>query len=271
LFFSVGVQWALGFNALSFAISWLTLLALHAPGAQARDRPRRGGWQLGSWQRECCAVLRELRQGMRFYRANRVLMTLAVTTVLVMPAEGAISTLNVFFVRQTLHTSLALYGVLGFAFGAGLIVGTGLAIVGARWLGLSRLFWLSLILEGGLVLTYAQLTRFDEAVGVQILYGVLVGLVNVTIMPLLLSVTPKALLGRVSAVLAPISTITLMISAGITGYVDSTALRGFRVSLVSITMGSIAAIYSVTGLLIILGGLYAMIMMHDLEPVTDSL
>jgi hypothetical protein len=180
-----------------------------------------------------------------------------------MPAEGASSTLNVFFVRQNVHTPLALYGVLGFAFGAGLIIGSGLAIMVARWLGLSRLFWLSLILEGGVVLTYGQLTRFDEAVAVQILYGMLVGLINVAIIPLLLSVTPKELLGRVSAVLAPISTITLMVSAGITGYLDSTALRDVYVSLGSMTMGSIAAIYSVTGLFILLGGLYAMIMLHD--------
>lgn len=257
LFLSVGIHWALGLNAFSFTASWCTILAIRSPQSQRVNQPKQD-----AWNRQVRTLVRDFIQGIRFYRSNRVLMVLAVTIILVVPAEGALNTLDIFFVRQNLHTSLTFYGVLGSAFGIGLIIGSGLAVLVARYIRLARIFWVSLMLEGLVVLTYARLTQFAAALGILVIYGLLVGMVNVALMPLLLHVTPSELVGRVTAMLTPLATATLMVSSIVAGYVDSTVLQGFHATVGGITIGPVDTIFSAAACLILAGGAYAMIVLR---------
>src|SRR5262249_14277926 len=124
LFFTVGVQWALLLNALSFVVSFLIILAIRAPTAAQAETAEPSE-----------SVLREFRAGLRFYFGNRVLVTLLVTSVLTLLGFGALNTLDIFFVTQNLRAAPGVYGLLNSAQGVGLIAGAIFAAAFARRIG----------------------------------------------------------------------------------------------------------------------------------------
>src|SRR5262249_44797959 len=65
LFFTVGIQWALLLNALSFVASFLAILAIHLPGSGRSAAPEQAE-----------GIMHEFLAGLRFYVGNRVLVTL---------------------------------------------------------------------------------------------------------------------------------------------------------------------------------------------------
>ncbi|MDQ2827935.1 MAG: MFS transporter, partial [Chloroflexota bacterium] len=178
-----------------------------------------------------------------------------------------------FFATGTLHVAAALYGFLAGASGVGLLAG---AIVGGLYagrFGLTRVLWLSLVALGLLVLVYARLTSFGPALLVLFLVGVPNGTLNVVINPLLLQVTPRAFVGRVSAVLMPVMSVAALLSIAVSGLLDSTILHGFHARLLGVTFGPIDTIFSMAGLLGVAGGLYAFLNLRHTsitQPTEDT-
>lgn len=257
LFFGLGVEWALIVNVVSFVLSFLAVLAIRMPSVAARDddsSPR--------------AIMREFGAGLRFFRGERVLMTLLITTVMVTLGGGAIDALDVFFVTRNLHAPIAFYGFLGAAQGVGAIVGAVFAGLFAGRVGVARTFWLSLLLAGGLVLAYARMTSFLPAAIVLCAIGVPVAALNVALGPLLLHVTPREFVGRVTAVLVPAVNLALVVSIAAAGYLASTVLRPLDVTILGVRWGPIDTIFAVSGVLVLAGGLYARI---NLRGVTFAI
>ncbi len=184
LYFAAGATWALAINALSFAGSFLALLAIRPPALLAPP----AGAQRSS-------VLGELGAGISFFVRSRVLMTLLVTCILVMLGGGALNTLDVFFVTRNLHTPLSAYGVLDAVFGAGALLGAVLLSIFAQRIGTARTFWLSLLGIGSLMMVYARLTALAPALVVLFFVGVLNAGINIALGPIVLHVTPRALVG----------------------------------------------------------------------------
>jgi len=246
LYVALGAQWAILADALSFVLSFLLVLRLRTPRLPlegvANERNHAG---------------REFAAGLRIIAGNRVLRTLFVAAILTLLGFGSINALDIFFATGTLHVAAGLYGVLEGSVGAGLLAG---AIVGGLYagrLGLTRVLWLSLVALGLLVLVYARLTGFGPALFVLFLVGVPNGTLNVVINPLLLQVTPRAFVGRVSAVLMPVMSVAALLSIVVSGVLDSTVLHGFHARLLGVNVGPIDTIFSAAGLLGIAGGLYA--------------
>lgn len=253
LFFTIGVQWALLLNALSFVVSFLAILAIRPPHiAVAEEQGRRS------------TFLREFAQGIHFYGSNPVLMTILISGVLVVFINGALNALDIFFITQNLHTSVHLYGLLSTALGAGLTVGALLAGAFAQRLGLVRTFWLSLVGAGVLILVYARLTHVVPALVVLFLLGLVITAVNVVTGPLVLHVTPRELIGRVTSVLMPALNLAIMLSVAVAGYLYSTVLKGFQVTLIGIPFGPLDTIFTATGMLAIIGGLFAMVRLRGI-------
>jgi MFS family permease len=104
LFLALGARWALIINALSFVVSFLALLRMHVPQAARSvavgQRPH---------------FLREFAEGLRFYRHNRVLVTLLIAGVLFVAGGGFVGALGVFFVTGNLHAPANFYGFLSSA------------------------------------------------------------------------------------------------------------------------------------------------------------
>jgi MFS family permease len=109
LFFAVGAVWALLFDAVSFLVSWLTICAIHAPlspriGVDTSNLTS-GAGPIANPRQQSLRPTRsyggEFLDGLRFFCASRVLMTLLIAAILVAPTEGAISVLNIFSSPKT--------------------------------------------------------------------------------------------------------------------------------------------------------------------------
>jgi predicted MFS family arabinose efflux permease len=246
LVFAGSIQLALILDALSFAVSFLAVLALRAPSTSRGTEPERRA-----------SIGHELAEGIRFYGGNRVLVTLLATGVLVLLGAGTLNTLDIFFLTQNLHAPASLYGIFSSALGVGLIVGSLLAALLAQRIGVARCFSGALIAMGLVVVALARMTHFAPGVALMVALGTLAGLANVTIVPLMFAATPQELIGRVSAVFNPITSVASMLSIALAGYLDGVVLRGFHAMPLGIPVGPVDLIYTGTGILIVLGGLYA--------------
>jgi len=256
LYVALGAQWAILADALSFVISFLLVLRLRAPHVPIEGVASEQGH-----------AGREFVAGLRVIGGNRVLRTLFVAAILTMLGFGSINALDIFFATGTLHVAAGFYGVLEGALGVGTLTG---AIVGGLWagrLGLTRMLWLSLVVAGVLVLVYARLTSFGPALFVLFLVGVPSGTLNVVINPLLLQVTPRAFVGRVSAMLMPVIGVASLLSIVVSGALDSTVLHRFHARVFGVPVGPIDTIFSAAGLLSVVGGLYAFLTLRHAPPV----
>lgn len=251
LFFSVGPAWALGFNALSFAGSFVLLLAIRVV-----SRPRTG---------KPAGVRHEFAAGIAFFFRNSVLRTLLLTGMLIMLGAGALNALDVFFVTTNLHTPLTAYGALEAAFGVGALAGALLLSIFAARLGTARVFGVSVLVIGLLLVAYSRLTSLWPAIAVILGVGICNAGVNIATGPLVLHVTPREMVGRVMAVLSPLMNLASLLSIVGVGYLASTVMHGFHATLFGVAFGPYDSIFGVGGLLCVLGGLYAMLRLRGVH------
>ena len=258
LYLLAGVQWAIIANALSFVASFALLLSLQAP------RSVRNSATGKSWR-----VMRELGEGLGFTIRNRVLSTLIVSVAVIMFGAGVINALDILFALDRLHAPLGFYGLLATAMGVGMLGGSILASVFVRRVGLVRTLNLSLFVLGALVLVYSRLTSFTPAVALMVLFGVFQAAVNVVIGPLLLRVTPRELIGRVSNIIMPVTALVMLLSTALAGYLAATVLRGFHAEAFGLTFEPIDTLFSAGAIIVLLGSLFAIVRLglRDPEPV----
>ncbi|HXT34875.1 MAG TPA: MFS transporter, partial [Chloroflexota bacterium] len=251
LFFAIGPGPALIFNALSFVVSWLAIRALRMPvKPEARSRTDAG-------------FRHELLEGLRYFTGNRTLTTVLIAAVMASLGSGALNTLDIFFLTRNLHAPLRWYGALSAIDGAGLLIGSLLAGTVAAKLGIRRAIWLGLLTLGVLFIFYSRLSAFAPAAVIIFLVGFPSAVVNASAGPLILSVTPDRLVGRVFSVLIPCLTLSSLLSMAVAGYLASSLSLAFHVSLLGIRWGTIDSIFTGTGLLLVASGLYAAARLHD--------
>jgi MFS family permease len=176
--------------------------------------------------------------------------------VIVLFGAGAINALDIFFATQNLHASIPEYGVLSGSAGVGLLLGSVLAAIFAGRIGYGRVVWLSLIAMGALMLVYARMTSLWPAVALVVLIGIPNAALNVAITPLLLLVTPRALVGRAMAILTPAINVASLAGMALAGYLASVTLVGFREEALGFTFGPVDTIFMAGGLIALLGGVY---------------
>jgi predicted MFS family arabinose efflux permease len=243
---AVGPGGALALDALSFLVSWGLIALVQAPPAA----PRVGSAAAGR-------VGAELWEGVRLLLSSRALQTLLLVGVLMSVGFGAFDALAVFFLRQNLHAAATLFGLLGAAQGAGTLLGAVLGGPLAERIGVGRLLWQATCALGLLFLLLARLSSLVPALAVLVVLGATFALVEVAETPLLLRVTPRALLGRVSALLMPLYGLAAALGSLLAGWLASTALRGFHTAILGVTVGPLDTILASAGLLMVGGGLYA--------------
>ena len=91
------------------------------------------------------------------------------------------------------------------------------------------------------------------------LLGVPNGVMNVALMPLVLHVTPKALVGRVMTVLEPAMTVAQVASIAVFGTLASTLLSGFHAELLGAPLDTYALLILIPGLLCLLASVIAFV------------
>jgi MFS family permease len=259
LLLAAGPQVALLLNALSFAFSFAMLLAVRAPkSATSRQAAERPGF------------LRELVAGLRFSAQNRVILTLLITVSIIMLGGSALNALDIFFVRNNLHAPINLYGFLATAQGMGAILGAVLASIFAQRVGLVRTLTCSLALVSILILAYARMSSFVPALIVIFLGGFFLSLVNVPVGPLLLRVTPRAYVGRVTATINPTSALVQVLGTTLAGFLASSVLVNFHAQALGMTFGPIDTIFAGSGVLAVIGAIYALLRLGFTDPPAVS-
>ncbi len=259
LFTAFGAQWALLIDALSFAVSFMTIAAIRTPWSASSVAPG-----------ERANFAHEWREGVRFYVHNRVLMSLLGAMSVAVTGAIALETLNVFFTIDTLHAPISLYGFMGAAFGVGAIVGATLAGFFAERLGVGRTFWLCLLLAGVVVVVLSRVTTFGLALALFALIGLFITSVNVAVGPLMLRATPRELLGRVNSVIGPAISASILIGTALAGYLDGETLRDLHVVIAGTIFGPADTIYTGAGLLFIASALVARVGLRGVDRRMQS-
>lgn len=245
---SVGIEWALWLNALSFGASYLAVRAVRSPPV-----PTVTG-------REPTHKFRgELVEGVRFVLRDRVLSTLLLAIVVLMLGGGAMTALGVFFVTQNLHASARAYGFLEGVYGFGALAGAVAGTAVARRVAPARMVWLSLVLLGTFILLYSRTTTVAVAAVFFFLAGIPNATLNIAAGPLMIGAAPREMIGRVSAIVQPLSQLAQIVSVALAGILASTVLRGFHATILGLTFGPIDTILTGASLCAIAAGIVCMV------------
>ena len=257
LLLTVGFQWALALNAISYVVSYLAIRFLRLAPEAYRPAPPGG---------RATSRRAEFSFGLRLFARNRFLVTLLTVTTICQCGTGAISALNVFFVTTDLHASSRLFGIAETAMGIGFIVGALAAGRMVRWLGARTLTWSGLLVAGLLAACYAMQRSFPLGLLMLAIYAMPIAMLNTAVAPLLLDAAPREYMGRVMAVFTPINQLASMSSVVVSGWLTSTVLRDFRATVAGITLNSVSLIFIVAGGLIIVSGIRAFAALPGTDP-----
>ncbi len=272
LLFTVGLQWALLLNALSYGFSYFAIRSIRlrpaggvAAGAEAAtavaDRApaaeQTGETVLQEVRGQAAGFRAELTAGLRFFAGNRFLVALLAVAVICQCGTGALNALDIFFVTDNLHAAPRLYGYLGTALAIGSLAGALLSGAAVRRFTARTTVWLGLMVGGLLVIGYARQGDFAGGLLLTFLFAIPFTMLNTALTPLLLAAAPREYLGRVIAVFGPANQAASMLSVLVAGWLASTVLRSFSGSVAGLHFGPIDTIFTVSGLLIVAGGCYA--------------
>ena len=246
LLFTVGLQWALVVNVLSYVVSFAAIRSIGLD----RTVPERAA---GS------SLRREFVAGLRMFAGNRFLVALLTIAVIAQLGTGAMNTLDVFFLTDNLHANAHLLGFISMVFGVGAVIGALTAGRIVKWFGARRTTWVALTVAGIVVLVFARQTMFAAGLVAFFFVAVPVTVLNTSISPLMLSATPREYLGRMLAVFNPINQAASMVSVVVAGWLASTALLHFHAEVGGLHLGRVDTIFTISGLLIVAGGIYASI------------
>jgi MFS family permease len=254
ILFGFGVQWALILNALSFVVSFLTLMAIQLPEQEkiVRSEQPRQFWH-------------EFREGLGFFAHNSGLITLLIAVLIATFGGVSLTTLGVYFVTNNLHIADKYFGLLDTMLGVG-VIGGGLC-VGAvtKRIGSARGFGWGMVAGGLALLVFARMTLLLPALILILVFGLFLSVVNSTVNTLLLHFTPEKLIGRIMSIFAPLEVLISILSTALVGLLVSTVLQGRVTTILGISFGSIDTIYTAGGCLFLLGGLYALVKLRTIE------
>jgi predicted MFS family arabinose efflux permease len=217
LYFVVGPVIAVLINAVSFVISALCLRAIRASKDLLRPRlaPAAGD---SAPESVISAVLHEMLAGFRFVAKTRVLFIVVILALIAMLGSGAINALDIIFVSRNLHVSASLYGPLTAAAGAGTLIGAILAGIAISRVQPRYMLTGSVFLLGVGLVIYAFQSWYLLALIITFIMCIPQGGIDVGFTPLLLGVTPNAMIGRVQSVIETAMFATSLISAALAGY-----------------------------------------------------
>ncbi|MGO8947865.1 MAG: MFS transporter [Ktedonobacterales bacterium] len=259
LFVPFGISIALIADALSFVVAFVSILGITAPpAAHSVARGERG------------SVGREFLDGLRFSLGNLVIRTLLLVFTIVLFGSGAINALFIFFLTDDLHAPQAAIGLFPVALGAGLVVGSILGGAIAGRVGLTRLLWISVVLTGVCAIALSRQTSLIPGLVCGCLLGVPNGVMNVVLMPLVLAVTPRVMVGRVMTVLEPAMMAAQVTSVAFFGALASTLFSGFHANLLGLRFDTYDLLILIPGVLCVVAGGIAFVSLRRADIARDG-
>jgi Na+/melibiose symporter-like transporter len=252
LYFTFGVEWAIAIDVLSFVISFLAIMVVQLPEALSKKKIR-----------ENKNFLREFRDGLLFFRGNRLLVVLLIAGVLFQFGAGPSDALYVLFGIQNLHTPKNLLGLFEANYGIGVVVGLLAVIYLAKGLGEIKVFWMSFLMWGSCMVIFGRTTNFIAGFALFFLLGFANAGINVVVGPLMLKATPREFVGRVQSVNTPLITGSSLVATALAGFFASTVLNGFHASLLGSSFGTLDTLFSLSGFIVMGAGVYVLFALRN--------
>ncbi|WP_143462000.1 MFS transporter [Levilactobacillus enshiensis] len=170
-------------NALTFGVSLICVSIVHhqhhevltPPAADDSDR-----WYTG----------------MQYIKRTPLLRAIISLALVINLALGPIMSLNVVWVRQNLHSTSTVYGIMQIALMIGVILGN--IAAAALKIPLKQKMILSLSVVSFAVIAMVWLPNVLMTLAMRLLIGLGAGTINVAVFTLLQTTTPKNILGRVN-------------------------------------------------------------------------
>ena len=256
LFITLGARVALLVNALSFAFSFLMILAVRPPKVKAAPQSATATTSFG----------KEFIAGLRFASSNKVISTLLISVAIIMLGAGAVNALDIFFALNNLHAPVSAYGFLSASFGVTALIGAVLAGALGQKIGLVRVLNVSLFMISIGLLIYSRLTSIAPAIIVFALFGIFQGTLNVVLGPLVLQATPRELRGRVMAIINPTVAMAQIAGTIIPAYLASTVFSTFHQDVLGFTFTTYDTIFSIGALITLIGALITIVRLGFKDP-----
>lgn len=255
LYFAVGAEWAIAFNAVSFLASWLAIFVVRVADPVLTDKTTR---------KERSDFWHDFWTGLRFYRANHVLMALLIAGIFFNLGAGALNALYVLFVIQNLHTPQNLIGLFATLYGAGVISGSLLSAFFMPSLKEARVFWLALLGWGCGMVIFACTTSFLVGLVFFLFLGFCNAGIIVVVGPLKLRVMPREFVGRAEAVMTPLTVVSQLFSVILASSLASTLLAGVHFSWLHIAFSPLTIVFLGGGCISMLAGIYALLTLRHI-------
>ncbi|HZO73900.1 MAG TPA: MFS transporter [Ktedonobacteraceae bacterium] len=266
IFFTLGIQWAIILNVLSFVISFFSFYMVRLPrkekAAQAKEE--------GESEQESAksGFLHEFLEGMRFTFGNKLLIAIIVAMMLVTAGAG-IEVFDLYFATNNLHAAPQAYAYLDVVIGIGAIVGAAFVIPWVRpRIGAVRAYWLSVLINGILFFIFARLTSLASAFVVVFLLGISQSMSSVAFGPIFFKATPRAMMGRVNSVLVQMLTIVTLLSLVLVPLLI-TALHDRAIQIAGLLFGPIDTLFTAVAVLLITSALYLRVTLNDYAEVLN--
>ncbi|QBD82801.1 MFS transporter [Ktedonosporobacter rubrisoli] len=150
------------------------------------------------------------------------------------------------------------------AIGAGSVIGALSAGYLIKRMSSVRLFWLSPLLLGIILLLFARQTILWPALIILFLAGLPLGTLSTSVGPILMHIIPQDLMGRVMSVFSTAQTIGMLLSISLSGLLG-TLLAGLHLTTLGVTFTTYDTIYLGLGTIFTLAGIYGMINLRGLK------
>lgn len=252
LLFSIGIAGTLLVDAATFGVSWLSLRAIG---------PTAAGRRVGSSStRPAVGILGSFVSGVRMAVGDRVIRGLLITIGLAMMGCGAMTALLVYFVRYNLRASGTWFGILESATAVGTIAG-GLIFgrIAAERIGYRRIYGTMLLTFGALEVVYSRLESPLPAMVLSVGIGAALGALNAAYTPLLITLVPRAELGRVSSLINATSQVASLLSVAVFSGLVTAALQGSSsAEVLGVHFGPIDTVFAFCGVLCVVAGVLAL-------------
>jgi MFS family permease len=242
MLFVLGIQWAILIDAASFMLSFAVIRSIRLPTSAGQLSVRVG-------------FRTEFREGLRFFIRCPALVAMSSGVVICTLGTGALNGLEIFFLRDNLHTAATWLGAFYAATGTGAVAGALLGGWAGSRVGPARVFWIGTLTGGLLLLVYSRLTRVGPALAVVAAVGCMFGALNAAAPPILLAIIPQNLMGRVMSVFNPLQQVANIGGLAAAGFLVSTVLLDFHAEVCGIKFGPIDTMFLLSALFVTIAGI----------------
>ena len=259
IFFTLGIQWAILLNVLSFVISFFAFYMVRLPRKEEAVQ-QKGEAEPG----QKSSFGGEFLEGIRFTFGSRLLVAVIVALMLVTAGTAGIETFDLYFATNNLHAPPQFYAYLDLFVGAGALLG---ALLAGPWMrtriGQVRAYWISVLAYGLLLLVFARMTSIVAGLVVVFLLGIAQAISSVAFGPIFFKATPRAMMGRVNSVLMQLLTIVALLSLSVIPALISGPLRNKFLQVGGMLFGPIDTLYMAVAILVITGALYLRVALNE--------